>query len=209
MGGSGLASGSAIRRIWAHLTEGCEDDLPHLIPQVATAAATQQDHHALDALQADLAAHDLLPAHQLVDAGDTSAKRIRHSLDAYAIDLHAIDLIGPVPVDPSWQARTPGAVDVSPFAIDWLREEVTCPGGAAQCLLAAEQRRQGRVHRPNLLCSARLPGLSPPPRLHRCALHWTQPDAALSPTTTRGGTNRPHAPANSCLQDALSSPLGQ
>jgi transposase len=107
-----------------HLTEGCEDDLPHLITQVATAPATQQDHHALDAIQADLAARDLLPAQQLVDAGDTSAKRILHSRDT-----HAIDLIGPVHVDPSWQARTPGAVDVSQFAIDWLREQAICPQG--------------------------------------------------------------------------------
>jgi len=107
-----------------HLTEGCEDDLPHLITQVATAPATQQDHHALDAIQADLAARDLLPAQQLVDAGYTSAKRILHSRDT-----HAIDLIGPVHVDPSWQARTPGALDISQFAIDWFREQVTCPQG--------------------------------------------------------------------------------
>ncbi len=108
----------------AHLTEGCEDDLPHLITQVTTAPATQQDHHALDAIQADLAARDLLPAQQLVDAGYMSAKRILHSRDTYAIDL-----IGPVHIDPSWQARTPGALDISQFAIDWLREQVTCPQG--------------------------------------------------------------------------------
>jgi transposase len=108
----------------AHLTEGCEDELPHLITQVATAPATQQDHQALDAIQADLAAHDLLPAQHLVDAGYISAKRILHSRDIYAIDL-----IGPVHSDPSWQARTPGAVDISQFAIDWLREQVTCPQG--------------------------------------------------------------------------------
>jgi transposase len=107
-----------------HITEGCEDDLPHLITQVATAPATQQDHHALDAIQADLAARDLLPAQQLVDAGYTSAKRILHSRNT-----HAIDLIGPVHVDPSWQARTPGALEISQFAIDWFREQVTCPQG--------------------------------------------------------------------------------
>jgi transposase len=28
------------------LTEWCDDDLPHLITQVQTAPATQQDHHA-------------------------------------------------------------------------------------------------------------------------------------------------------------------
>ncbi len=30
-----------------HLTECCEDDLPHLITQVETVPATQQDHQAL------------------------------------------------------------------------------------------------------------------------------------------------------------------
>ena len=107
-----------------HLTEGCEDDLPHLITQVTTAPAIEQDHHALDAIQADLAAHDLLPAQHLVDAGYVSAKRILSSRDR-----HAVDLIGPVHSDPSWQARTPGAVDVSQFAIDWGGEQVTCPQG--------------------------------------------------------------------------------
>jgi transposase len=108
----------------AHLTEGCDDELPHLITQVATAPATQQDHHALDAIQAHLAACDLLPAQQLVDAGYVSAKRILHSREA-----HGIELMGPVHIDPSWQARTPGAVEISQFAIDWLQEQVTCPQG--------------------------------------------------------------------------------
>jgi transposase len=107
-----------------HLTEGCDDELPHLITQVATAPATQQDHHALDAIQANLAARDLLPAQHLVDAGYISAKRILHSRDT-----HAIDLIGPVHTDPSWQARTPGALDVSQFTVDWGHERVTCPEG--------------------------------------------------------------------------------
>jgi len=107
-----------------HLTEGCEDDLPHLITQVQTAPAPQQDHQALDAIQADLAVHDRLPAQQLVDAGYVSAKRILQSRDA-----DAIDLMGPVHVDPSWQARTPGAVEVSQFAVDWQAQRVTCPQG--------------------------------------------------------------------------------
>ena len=30
---------------------------------------------------------------------------------------------------PSWQARTPGALDVSQFTVDWKHERVTCPQG--------------------------------------------------------------------------------
>jgi transposase len=107
-----------------HLTECCEDDLPHLITQVETVPATQQDHHALKAIQAELAHKDLLPQQHLVDAGYISAKRILESRDA-----HAIDLVGPVHVDPSWQARTLGAFDVSQFHIDWEHHAVPCPQG--------------------------------------------------------------------------------
>jgi transposase len=107
-----------------HVTEGCDDDRPHLITDVHTAPAIEQDHHALDTIQDHLATADLLPAEQVVDAGYISAKRILHSREA-----HAIDLIGPVHTDPSWQARTPGALDLSQFTVDWQRERVTCPQG--------------------------------------------------------------------------------
>ena len=107
-----------------HLSEYCDDDLPHLITQVETVPAIEQDHHALVPIQADLAAKGLLPEQQLVDAGYISAKRILHSREN-----HGIDLMGPVHVDPSWQARTPGALDVEHFHIDWQQQRVTCPQG--------------------------------------------------------------------------------
>lgn len=107
-----------------HLTECCDDRLPHLITQVETVPAIEQDHHALEIIQAELAVKDLRPSDHLVDAGYVSAKRILHSRD-----VHAIDLIGPVHNDPSWQARTPGALDVSQFHIDWEHQQVTCPQG--------------------------------------------------------------------------------
>lgn len=107
-----------------HLTECCDDDLPHLITQVETTPATQQDHQALQTIQAALAEKALLPQQQLVDAGYISAKRILESRDQYGIDL-----VGPVHVDPSWQARTPDALDMAQFQVDWERHVVTCPQG--------------------------------------------------------------------------------
>lgn len=107
-----------------HLTESCDPNLPHFITQVETVSAIQQDHHALTTIQAELATKELLPAQQLVDAGYVSAKRILHSRDT-----HHIDLVGPVHVDPSWQATTEGAYDVSAFTIDWQKARVTCPQG--------------------------------------------------------------------------------
>ncbi len=64
-----------------HLKETCDPDFPHFTTQVETIPAIEQDHHALTTIQADLAAKDLLPAQQLVDAGYVSAKRILHSRD--------------------------------------------------------------------------------------------------------------------------------
>lgn len=107
-----------------HLTEGCDDDRPHLITDVHTTPAIEQDHYALDTIQAHLATAGLLPAEHLVDAGYISAKRMIHSRDT-----HAIDLIGPVHIDPSWQARTPGALDLAQFTMDWQAQHVTCPEG--------------------------------------------------------------------------------
>jgi transposase len=106
------------------LTECCDDDLPHRITQVETAPATQQAQHALKALQAALAEQHLLPQQHVVDAGYISAKRILERRDTPAIDL-----IGPVQVDPSWQAHPPGACAGSQFAIDGDHRGVTCPRG--------------------------------------------------------------------------------
>ena len=53
-----------------------------------------------------------------------SAKRIIHSRE-----VHGIDLVGPVHVDPSWQARTTDAYDVSVFEIDWGSQIAICPQG--------------------------------------------------------------------------------
>jgi transposase len=107
-----------------HYSEVCDDDLPHVITQVETVPATQQDHHALVPIQADLAAKDLLPDQHLVDAGYMSAKRIIHSHEQ-----HAVDLVGPIHIDPSWQARTEGGFDLSCFEIDWDHEVIICPAG--------------------------------------------------------------------------------
>lgn len=120
--------GSKGDRTWigykVHFTETCGNDCPHVITQVETVPATQQDHHALAPIQAGLAEKQLLPAQQLVDAGYISAKRIIESQVN-----HGIDLLGPVHTDPSWQARTAGAFDVSCFEVTWEQKRVTCPQG--------------------------------------------------------------------------------
>jgi hypothetical protein len=40
-----------------------------------------------------------------------------------------IDLIGPAPLDTSWQARIEDGLDQSHFSIDWETQTATCPAG--------------------------------------------------------------------------------
>jgi transposase len=107
-----------------HLTETCDEEKPHLITQVETRPAIEQDNEATAEIQEELVKNQLAPHQHLVDAGYVSAKLILDSQEK-----HAIDLIGPVHVDPSWQARTPGALEASQFQVDWQAQSATCPQG--------------------------------------------------------------------------------
>ncbi len=82
--------------------------------QVETRLAIEQDNEATAAIQQHLADQALSPQQHLVDAGYVSSKLLLHSQEK-----HGIDLIGPVYVDPSWQAHTPGVYEASQFQIDW------------------------------------------------------------------------------------------
>jgi transposase len=53
----------------AHLTETCDEDLPYLITDVQTTPAPASGFNMLPKIQADLAARDVLPGEQMVDAG--------------------------------------------------------------------------------------------------------------------------------------------
>jgi transposase len=107
-----------------HLTECCDDALPHLITHVETTPATQQDIDALDAIHQTLDRRDLLPGQHIVDTGYLSAAQLANSQQDYSVDL-----VGPVRADVSWQAQSESAYDAAPFQIDWDRYQVTCPQG--------------------------------------------------------------------------------
>ena len=107
-----------------HLTETCDVAQPHLITQVETRPAIEQDNEATAAIQHHLVENALSPQQHLVDAGYVSAKLLLQSQEK-----HGIDLMGPVHVDPSWQAHTPGAYEASQFQIDWEALSATCPEG--------------------------------------------------------------------------------
>lgn len=107
-----------------HLTETCDDDLPHLLTQVETTIAPASDLEALGVIQADLDRVDLLPAEQLVDAGYVRGRNLVTSQEAYQINL-----VGPIYEDRQWQAKAGTGFDVAHFSVDWVARRVTCPRG--------------------------------------------------------------------------------
>jgi transposase len=105
-----------------HLTETCDDDLPHLITEVETALAPAPDVEQLGAIQERLAATDLLPAEQLVDTAYVRTGNLVASGKG-----HQIDLVGPIYDDRAWQAKADDGYDLAQFHIDWDAQVVTCP----------------------------------------------------------------------------------
>lgn len=106
-----------------HLTETCDPDQPRLITHVETTPATTHDVKVTEKIHDDLTSKDLLPDEHFVDGGYLEADLLLSS------HKKGIDLIGPMPADKSWQAKTEGAFDHSQFQIDWERMQATCPNG--------------------------------------------------------------------------------
>lgn len=105
-----------------HLTETCDDNTPHLITNVRTTDATQQDVDALQPIQQALEERDCVPDEQLVDMGYTSGPHLVDSRVEYGIEL-----FGPVVEKHPWQYDTGFEMDV--FTIDWENHVVICPRG--------------------------------------------------------------------------------
>ena len=105
------------------LTETCDAESPHLITQVTTAPATDQDLELTAPIQEDLKRNDLLPAEHLVDARFLDANLLVSSRE------QGIDLIGPPARNGTWQARAGQGFDVSHFRVDWEAKTATCPQG--------------------------------------------------------------------------------
>lgn len=119
----------------AQVTETCDPDTPHLITHVQTTPATTPDREQLPSIHQALAAKGLLPAEHLVDAGYPDAEILVSSQTE-----HGIEVLGPVPPDTAWQAQVEDAFDVSCFAIDWERQQATCPTGKVSRRWSANQK---------------------------------------------------------------------
>ena len=136
-----------------HLTETCDDDLPHLLTDVETTVAPAADVEQLAPIQDRLAARDLPPAEHVVDTA-----YVRTSNLVASWREHQIDLIGPVYADRQWQAATSGGFDLTHFHIDWDARRVTCPRGQRSSggseAYTARQRTQIHVRFSPQACSA-------------------------------------------------------
>ncbi len=107
-----------------HLTETCEDDLPHLITNVETMSGPAADGAATPQIHAALQQRGLLPRTHIVDTGFLDAELLVESQDHYGIDL-----LGPTRLDYHWQAREGAGFDAQHFPINWDQQQATCPAG--------------------------------------------------------------------------------
>jgi transposase len=120
-----------------HLTETCDDDLPHLITNVETTVATTGDQSMTDVIHTHLAERDLLPDEHIVDTGYMTSDHLISSQE------QQIDLVGPLRADTSWQTRAAAGFGVACFAIDWESQQATCPVGKTSVIWKPMIDRQG------------------------------------------------------------------
>ncbi len=107
-----------------HITETCEDDLPHLITHIETTPGPTADGTTTPKIHAALQQRGLLPGTHIVDTGFLDAQLLVDSRDDYGIDL-----LGPTRLDYHWQAREGAGFDAQHFQIDWDQQRATCPAG--------------------------------------------------------------------------------
>lgn len=122
-----------------HLTEQVAAELPQLITEVTTTAATVSDGEQLAPIQQRLADAARAPGKQVVDSGYISGETLVHSQQA-----HGITLIGPINTNNKWQATQATGYDQQQFAIDWESQTVQCPQGCQSKRWYASQSPTGK-----------------------------------------------------------------
>ena len=121
-----------------HLTETCDDDLPHVITHVETTHAPLADLAALPRLHEALGQRDLLPERHLVDTGYVDAEALLKSQHD-----DGVDLFGPTRDDTRWQAREGTGFAASHFVVNWERKCAVCPAGKTRSSWSPVQDRRG------------------------------------------------------------------
>jgi transposase len=107
-----------------HMTEICEPDSPHFITHVETTLATTPDVAVTQTIHKALIDKGVPPSEHWVDAGYVDAETL-----VVSQQQQGIDVVGPTPLDTSWQAREGRGYGLANFSIDWQQHIVTCPQG--------------------------------------------------------------------------------
>lgn len=115
-----------------HLTETCDDDLPHLVIDVHTQAATDPDSTACVPIGDKLAGRDLTPGAHLIDSAYPSATALATAT------ARGTTVITPMPQT----GRNARADTFTPanFTIDFTAGTATCPAGAVSISSTWEPR---------------------------------------------------------------------
>jgi transposase len=121
-----------------HLTETCDEDLPHLITHVETTPAPLGDDAAVPLIHQALQQRDLLAGVHIVDTGYVDAEELVASQQQYRVDL-----FGPTREDYHWQAREHTGFEASQFRVDWQQESATCPTGKTSSSWTPAHDRRG------------------------------------------------------------------
>jgi transposase len=126
-----------------HITETCNDDLPHLITNVETTAATTADGEVTPKVHQALQQRDLLPDVHLVDTGFLDAELLVKSKERYGVEL-----VGPTRRDQRWQARASEGFGLANFTVDFQRRKAICPEGreSVEWMLRVDNRGNDSIY---------------------------------------------------------------
>lgn len=106
----------------AHLTEACDDELPHLMTTVVTTPARVHESQVVETIHTTVRSHKRVPAEHVLDAGYVDTELIVGSEQDVGVEL-----VGPVSPDRSWQAKAGQGFAIAHVAIDWEARTVRCP----------------------------------------------------------------------------------
>ena len=151
-------SGTSWTGFMVHLTETCDEDMPHLVVHADTTPANVHEAQRTASMHDALVAKNLALSEHLVDSAYVSAD---HLVTARA--QHGIDLIGPGRRNLSGQSRSGGdAYTLDDFMVDWDLDK------------RRQASRTGQRHS-RAVPSRRLLGLSLACPLHPVALEVSGP----------------------------------
>lgn len=123
-----------------NLTETCDAQMPNLIINVETVAATKMDVDLTQTIHENLAEKNLLPKEHFMDTGYISAEDLVNVKEHYDVEI-----VGLVLPDTSWQAQANKGFDFTHFTIDWQNQQVCCPQGNCTRSWSEQPNRHGQT----------------------------------------------------------------